>query len=359
LGDITNLCSKDYIDKVSELECQTICTPSACCLPSAADSCFADSQDICKLYSPCEILTQGAVGSATLPILENYTTSGSNYTEMSGTPPSESFNESIPTVSSYCGTQMASGGSNASICSTVNCTTDDDCKGNTKYPSCIQDCRPDVSGSGSASDMGGVVNGSATNGSEYPSGMPPSEGFNNTSQMSGSGNSGMGSAPGTSGYGNISESGSGMGSAPGTSGYGNISESGSGMGSAPGTSGYGNMSGPGSGMGSAPGMNGYGNMSGPGSGMGSGNGFPGPSGMLPPEGFNGTLPVVYSYCGENSTSGSDSQPNCSSTICTSNGDCSKNRTFPVCLNTCGPSISSGASSSTNSSNSGKLRHPAT
>lgn len=360
LGDISSLCSKEYIDRVSRLECTSICSSGACCLPSAIDYCFADNQNICKLYSPCMILIQESEGNSTTDTID-YSSSG-NTTEASGM---ESNGMS------YCGFQLPGGGDSAVSCSKVLCTTDSDCEGDQSYPACLNVCPQNLTGSGSADNLEGAFNQSdVTGGSEYPSGMPPAEEFNDTlptvysycGLVSGSGSyaqprcSPQNCTSDLDCKGNRSFPDCLKQCGPSSSGMnenGNMNGFGDGMGSAPET--YGNMSGSDSGMGNLPGVNDYGDMS----EYGSGSGFPGMSGMLPPEGFQEAVPTGYYYCGKNSTSSSVSQPICSSTNCTSNDDCSKNRTFPVCLKACGPSISSGVSDSTNSANSGtrKQRHP--
>jgi hypothetical protein len=365
IGDITSLCSKDYLD-LSSLECTNICSPAACCLPSAEDSCLADNQDICELYSPCKNLMQGSEGIPSKDIIDNLS---------AGTSMEASGMESNGTY--YCGFQLPGGGSSAVTCSNVSCTTDRDCEGDPSNPACLSSCPANVTGSGSTNEAGGTVNQSdATGGSEFPSGMPAIEEFNNTlptaysycGKESGSSNeqpicssrtctsnldcSGNRSFPyclrqcgplmsGEYGIGGIGSSG--------------MNDYGSGMGSAPEANG--NMSGFVIGTGEIPGMSGNGDIG----AYGNGSGFPGMSGMLPPEGFQEALPTGNYYCGKNSTSSSVSQPTCSSTNCTSDDDCSRNRTFPVCLKTCGPSIITVvASNSTNSSHSGnhKQRHPA-
>jgi len=75
-----------------------------------------------------------------------------------------------------------------------------------------------------------------------------------------------------------------------------------------------------------------------------------PSGMLPPEGFNDTMPTLNSYCGKSFNNGSD--PVCSTTICASDEECfDKSTKYPVCLASCGPSASSAGGN-------GKNRYPA-
>jgi hypothetical protein len=358
IGDITSLCSQEYLD-LSKIECEKICSPALCCLPSAENSCLADNQDICELYSPCMNLMQGSEGNSTKDIADNLP---------AGTSMEASGMESNGTY--YCGLQLPGGGSSAVTCSNVTCTTDSDCKGDQNYPACLSVCPQIVTGSESANEVGGTFNQSdATDGSEYPLGMPAIEEFNNTlptaysycGKESGSGSNGQPICSSRTCTSNLDCSGNR--SFPfclKQCGPLIISENGIGGSGSSGMNDYGN------GMGIALPANMSGIDIGSGDGdmgaYGSGSGYPGMPGiMLPPEGFQEALPTGYYYCGKNSTSSSVSQPACSSTNCTSDDDCSRNRTFPVCIKTCGPSIVTIiASNSTNSSHSGnhKQRHPA-
>jgi len=186
--DLSSICSQDYFDANTNMECMTVCIPAECCLPSATDSCLMDNLETCLMYKPCSILVkedsstnnstttgnppldyypQGAdttgtnlTDTSTLPIDMNSTGSndtsnttadglnGVDNTMPSGMLPLEVFNDTNSTLHSYCGKFSSNIGSDP-VCSTTNCTSDEECfSKNTKYPVCLATCGPSASGAG-------------------------------------------------------------------------------------------------------------------------------------------------------------------------------------------------------------------
>jgi len=122
--DLSSICSQDYFDANTNMECMTVCIPAECCLPSATDSCLMDNLETCLMYKPCSILVK-----------EDSSTNGML--------PPEGFNDTMPTLNSYCGdSKMISD----PVCSTTICTSDEECSSkNTRYPVCLATCGPSAS----------------------------------------------------------------------------------------------------------------------------------------------------------------------------------------------------------------------
>jgi hypothetical protein len=48
--DLSSICSQDYMDANTNLECMSVCLPAQCCMQSAKDSCLMDNLETCLMY---------------------------------------------------------------------------------------------------------------------------------------------------------------------------------------------------------------------------------------------------------------------------------------------------------------------